>query len=373
MSLDTDTKNDFNKNKKSNDKFWIIFWITIILFAIVTIYSKIIPYIEEREGNQSIGKGIEGNQSSVVPSPIRINCMRANFSELERIARYSETQNDQNISREIDDQVDKIFNQYVYVNVESYLDYKFSVTTEYKEMLIVLIGQMENDFSEKYTTKYKQELAEKLIPADFDDKLQNIILESSNDLNNNIKDIMRSISNKLSNNISLSQEEQVICTNSFKKLDILMNQNIQNSINSADLNGLGVGGGVAGVVAAKMVTKKLAQKATIKASVKVASKVTLGVVAATAGLACGVAAPICAIGAATIAWFSTDYALMEIDETLHRQTEKDDLVASIKEVQEEVKKDMKNTLLNINTQITNELLKESKQIAETPIIDLVNQ
>lgn len=253
------------------------------------------------------------------------------------------------IERRIDEAVDNLFYP-TYTNVDPYLNDKYSVSGEYKE-----IGQGLSDWW-KDEDKLEEDIKNRIFGSDFGERYDNKLEFLDQEFRDLAKQHIRKIDEYASENIDMKLNPNIFDP---------VYRNLQNNIFIRELKianvvvvmlGAKFAGKIASAVAAKA-TAKLATKSAGKVAIKSATKAG----AAAAGLGSGAtlgagicvgtivgapAAPICAAAGGLIgsvaAWFGTDYIVVKGDEYFTRDKVKAKITSSIDEQRNILKRDLKS-------------------------------
>ncbi|MFA5234295.1 MAG: hypothetical protein WC390_07845 [Sulfurimonas sp.] len=334
-------KTTAKSNMSKNEKY---FWGTIVVFLIVFIVISLIALYkinsDSSKENEKDRKPIVVEKWLELPSQrIRQNL----FINQEKIKENLNLQI-QNINSKIDDEVDMLFEKIINENIDNFLDFHYSLVGGYVEL-----GTMAFSDYDKY-------INEKLLGNDFFDKLE----KSSKNITNFYEKSMKNHQDFVE---SISTDQVDLELNS-KALDSVKEE-INNNFMQQKIK-LGVVGAAIGTKVAALVSGKIAAKTAItsgaKAGTKLAASAGGAVAGASAGILCGPGSIICSpVGAAiggVIAWFGTDVIINTIDEKLHREELKEEILNSINETKMELKN-------NYISSFEHEIVRFSEQIQES--------
>ena len=335
---ETVTESSMSKNEK-------YFWGTIVVFLIVFIVISLIALYkinsDSSKENEKDRKPIVVEKWLELPS----QRIRQNLSINQEKIKENLNLQIQNINSKIDDEVDMLFEKVINENIDNFLDFHYSLVGGYVEL-----GTMAFSDYDKY-------INEKLLGSDFFDEIEKsskIITNFYEKSMKNHQDFVESIST-----------DQVDLELNSKALDSVKEE-INNNFMQQKIK-LGIVGTAIGAKVITLVSAKIAAKTAItsgaKAGVKVATSATGAAIAgASAGLLCGPASIICspigAIAVGVMVWFGTDVAINKVDEKLHREELKEEILSSINETKTELKN-------NYISSFEHEIVRFSEQIQES--------
>lgn len=340
-----------SKSEGFEKYFWGTLIVLIMGYVILTLSAKIntddIKQITNKE--PLIIKYIE------VPSDKIKENLTANQQQiLENFQQQVEK-----INNSIDKEVDTIFHETINKNIDTYLDFHYSVFGSYSEL-----------FTMASDSNYEQFIREKLLGTDF---------------NKQIEKATENITNVYKN--SLNEHQDFITKTATEGVDLQLNSKALERIKS-DINNnllgqevkLGVIGGAISVKITSLILARVGTKVAVKTSAKVATKMAGAGGGATAGgfagLACGPGAAICSpvgavIGAVGV-WIATDVAINTADEKLYREELKKEILNVINEEKQKIKNEYISVLNPKIQDISNQMqyqfrnanIKEKKQIKD---------
>lgn len=317
---------------ETKKNFLIGFWSVIILLLLFTAYGIYQKYTPEQ-------KIIDIQKKKALTSSVieKLAPFLNNFTKEQKEKIL------QDMEKNIDKSVDVLFEN-AYKNIDSYLDFHYSVLGEYKELTLAI------------TDNLQKNIQKKLFGEDFDTAFTALQNSISKDFTKHISKLADEIKTQLNQNVQLStQEEKEVFDTLVEIFEIQIQQSVNRVVRSTTLGATAGGGVVAAAVASKLVAKKVAQKAAIKGGSKFAAKLVASGTAATSGLACGPFALICGAVIGTTVWIGTDIALVAADENLNREGTYNDIKISIDETKQLLKDDLKNqykTILeNVNSEV----------------------
>ncbi len=196
-------------------------------------------------------------------------------------------------------------------SVDAFLDFHYSVYGEYAEIIAMLAGDIDKLIKQKI----------------FGDDFEQDRRKALNKINKQFK-LSAKNQTKFISDIALKDiDKQLFGSSELRKLkrDIRFNQNIK--IGKAISSSTGVAGAITAKANGKIV-KSIVRKLTIKIGSKPVTKKVLAVISSI-GILCGPAAPACVSGLISLLWFATDYATIKLDEHLHREEFKQEIIALI--------------------------------------------
>ncbi len=295
-------------------KFEKIFWATILVLlavylALEFMASRHFYQDRSREKSDTASKELYKEIEIVVDSArVRLNLendrtMQAILSNLD------ETSLD--INRTVDRETEKLF-AVAYGNVESFLDFHYSVIGEYVELGSMAGGKIEEHIEEKLFGKRFIESTDETLGA--------IAAAYHARLDAHLEFITSQAQKGV--DVTLNIE-----TFSRLKADIRHNILIQQG-KIATLMAAAIAAKIAKTVAAKIAIKQ-ASKISAKVASKAAIKGAAAASGAGAGVMCGPLVWVCSPVAAAAMWFGTDTAVVNIDEHFNRDEFRRDIIASL--------------------------------------------
>lgn len=245
----------------------------------------------------------------------------------------------------IDENIERLFLP-IYNRVDKYLDFHYSIVGEYSELGAAATG------------KISKSIEERLIGSDFSKNLQGL----SNTLNDKyIEELIKQqkfLDSYVTQGIDNSLNNPIL---SKLKQDIQKNMEMQQK---KLLTILGIGTSykvIVGVLSTK-IAAKLSSKLVIKGAAKASSKLGAAGSGLVTGAVCGPGAIICSPLFAFAAWFGTDALLISGDEYLHRELFKKEIIQSINEQKNILKKQYKKIYVQELKQHSNDLIEKYKAL-----------
>lgn len=236
--------------------------------------------------------------------------------------------------------------------VDDYLDWYFTVTGEYSRLLAAVAG----GFPELMQSKLEETVFGGAgLEAEIR-SLREMALASTLESYVSVASVTR---NTLEQAIGDNS-----CLKDFMQFEPMLN--VENDIRragSAFATGSVVGSATSAALAKKVISSTVAKVAT-KQSFKLAAGAAVKAAAKKGGaslMAAGTAAAICApsgpvailcgFGAGAIAWLGTDKVFIEIDETLHREEMKADILVTLREATQELSSHLRNEQIMLSNNL----------------------
>jgi len=315
-----------------------IFWFVIAIFASIYIYL-------EFQSKNHTPKRTEPILKSVIKIVDDNQTISKNLT-LAAPKLQKELQKGANvISLSIDKNIDLAFKP-VYKNIDTFLDFHYSVLGEYVELGASATG--------KIADSIKKRLFKDRFEKDIKIARENIDNDYTNVLNIYISDLNKSAFKGIQADIN-------------QDLFGIVNKEISQRVKEQKIKGATL---LSTIIIGKIVTKiaskmaiKAASKSLVKGAGKLATKSAISSEAAAGGAICGPFVFICAPIAATVAWFGTDKVIVEIDEYLNRDKLKKELISMIdskkKRLKDTLKSKYKNSLIKLDKMIKDSLKNRS--------------
>ncbi|WQT56788.1 hypothetical protein KVE55_01870 [Helicobacter pylori] len=250
----------------------------------------------------------------------------------------------------INTQIDGFFDLVEY-NVDKFLDWHYSIKGDYSELALKLGEQIGKKTGLSAEDVLAKKLQEKLLGKDYEKRL----------------DVLKKVLSKTYASL-LSQHEKFVSETALKGVDTDLSQNAKildtlgdEVVRKLKVNFTGTIGATAGLsglaIAAKL-TPKLVAKIGAKLGAKVGAKFLAKIGTAVSGsLTCGPFVPVCFLGV----WFGSDAAINFIDEWLHRDDFKKEILNNINEVKENLKNSYKQQFNDSFVKISQELQESYKK------------
>ncbi|GAA7944393.1 hypothetical protein HpHA275_07320 [Helicobacter pylori] len=251
----------------------------------------------------------------------------------------------------INTQIDGFFDQ-VENNVDKFLDWHYSIKGDYSEL--ALFAAKKTDLSAEDAVA--NVLQEKLLGKDYKQRLD-------------------AITKKLSKTYGslLNQHEKFVSETALKGVDTDLSQNakildtlggeVARKLKANFTGTIGATAGVSGLAIMAKLTPKLVAKIGAKLGAKVGGKFLAKIGTTLSGSwTCGPFAPACTI----TLWFGSDAAINFIDERLHRDKFKEEILNNINKVKENLKNSYKQQFNDSFVKISQELQESYKN---APVVE----
>lgn len=305
------------------------FWNTILFFIVVSFVLLVAVFIKQNNQENSTNSknppktAITSNIVEIFSDEIKQNLKNKAPLILEN---FEATKDDLNYI--INSNLESFFNTLIDENLDSYLDFHYSVKGEYIQLFSMAFGDINNLINEK------------LLGNDFNNKLN---LVSNNIIENSYKSIEDHLN--FTKNLATTGVDLKLNQNSLSNLSEKIENNLkQNLVNTkATLITSAVATKLAISIATK-VSAKVAAKTTAKMSAKLATSST----ATTSGVLCGPAVAICGTIAGIVTWFGTDAVVISADEYLNKDEFRKEIIDSLNEAKEELKAEFTPILEQFN-------------------------
>ncbi|EJB69974.1 hypothetical protein HPHPH45_0247 [Helicobacter pylori Hp H-45] len=251
----------------------------------------------------------------------------------------------------INTQIDGFFDTVEY-NVDKFLDWHHSLKGDYSD-LALFVAKKTGLSAEDAVANVLQE---KLLGKDYKQRLDAII-----------KRLSKTYASLL------NQHEKFVSETALKGVDTDLSQNakildtlgdeVARKLKANFTGAIGATASVSGLAIAAKLTPKLVAKIGAKLGAKVGGKFLAKIGTAVSGSwTCGPFAPACAIGL----WFGSDAAFNHIDEWLHRDKFKKEILNNINEVKENLKNSYKQQFNDSFVKISQELQESYKN---APVVE----
>lgn len=300
-----------------------IFWTTIVVFFVIYLT---IHFIGIERLSAKYKKEIKQPLLEATVAYLPTDDVAKNLDKNQNIINKNLNQQIDILNATVDKEVDRLFKQ-VENNVESFLDFHYSVKGEYLELGAMLSNSLEEKIQEKifgkdFTKKY-------------DIAMQNIAQKYKLSIDNH----STFVENIGLENIDLKHNAAAL---ERMKEDIKRFQ--YNIATKISLAGVGAGAQLAVLLSSKIALKagsKVTGKAVVKGGAKLAAKEAAAATAAAAGTLCGPFVWVCSPTAAAIAWVSTDVIVVSADEKLNRDKLKQEILDSLDQDKKRLKQELK--------------------------------
>ncbi|MFP6313722.1 hypothetical protein ACLGE0_02135 [Helicobacter pylori] len=328
------------KRKKSSRMFWGC----IIGLCIVVIIDKIIAFGgSSQEAKADKPKKLFKYVEKILPTDI----IKDNIDSHQAEINAALNSGIEEMNGVINTQIDGFFNIVEY-NVDKFLDWHYSIKGDYSE-LALFVAKKTGLSAEDAVANVLQE---KLLGKDYKQRLD-------------------AITKRLSKTYAslLNQHEKFVSETALKGVDTDLSQNakildtlgdeVARKLKANFIGAIGATAGVSGLAIAAKLTPKLVAKIGAKLGAKVGGKFLAKIGTAVSGSwTCGPFAPACAIGL----WFGSDAVINFIDEWIHRDGFKKEILNNINEVKKYLKESYKMGFDNSITKFSQELQEDLKNI-----------
>lgn len=332
------------KNMSSFEKlFWIIIFLLTIAYTILIGMASYRSGVSSNENNNTMVASDEIIQEiEVIVTSDRIKKNLENNRTVEEIKKNLQ-KNMFILDKKIDMEINRAFRQ-AYSNIDPFLDFHYSVVGEYMELGGMAAGTME------------KMIEQKLFGSDFPIRLKDSLKVISSEYEIRLAEHFDFINQKATTKVNINLNSEII-----DDLQKHVEQNIK-------LQGSKMGVLVTAKFAPKLV-KIAATKIAAKSSSKIAAKMAVKLGAksaaagsgAVAGALCGPAFWICSPIAAGALWFGTDAVVSSIDEIYNRDEFKQDIMDSLVNQQNLIKRKLKQSYERTAKKLSEEIVVKYKQ------------
>lgn len=211
-------------------------------------------------------------------------------------------------------------------NVDSYLDWYYSLPADYERLATMITGTAESFVAEQFQNQIEQGIDDSQLEAEFDS-----FVEQASQLKAGIEQELAGY--------ELSGVPEWLVTTKEMLADDFLSQPLEPTEKLMDAGariGIGTATGVVGGVLAKTLvekamTKQFCSKVVAKISSMAASRAAGGVVGGALGTIGGPLGTVAGVAAGTALGVGVDYVLLNIDEMQNRETYKQEIIATIEE------------------------------------------
>ncbi len=319
------------------------FWGGLIVLVIVVLFLKIFAFggsSEEAKAHKP--KKLYDYAEELLPTDI----LKYNINSHQAEINAALNSGIKEMNGVINTQIDGFFDLVEY-NVDKFLDWHYSIKGDYSELALKLGEKF--GLSAEYALAKK--LQEKLLGKDYEKRL----------------DVLKKVLSKTYAGL-LSQHEKFVSETALKGVDTDLSQNAKildtlgdEVVRKLKVNFTGTIGataGLSGLFIVGKLTPKLVTKIVAKLGTKLGAKflAKFGTAVSTS-LTCGPFAPACFLAV----WFGSDAAINYIDEWLHRDKFKKEILNNINEVKENLKNSYKQQFNDSFVKISQELQESYKK------------
>ncbi|GAA8446403.1 hypothetical protein HpNP61_09090 [Helicobacter pylori] len=311
------------KQKKSSRMFWGTIIVLLVVYFSVKFFAYSEPSQETKTARtQKIIKPAKRYIEKLLPTDI----IKDNLNNHQSKINAALNSGIEEMNGKINTQIDGFFDIVEY-NVDKFLDWHYSIKGDYSELAL---------------------FAAKKTGLSAEDAVANVLQEKL--LGKDYKQRLDAITKKLSKTYGslLNQHEKFVSETALKGVDTDLSQNAKildtlgdemaRKLKANFTGAIGATAGVSGLAIMAKLTPKLVAKIGAKLGAKVGGKFLAKIGTAVSGSwTCGPFAPACAI----TLWFGSDAAFNYIDEWLHRDKFKKEILNNINEVKENLKNSYK--------------------------------
>ncbi|MFP6261055.1 hypothetical protein ACLGDC_01095 [Helicobacter pylori] len=332
------------KRKKSSRMFWGV----IIGLCIVVIIAKIIAFSGSSEETKADKpKKLFKYAEKFLPTDI----IKDNLNNHQAEINAALNSGIEEMNGVINTQIDGFFDIVEY-NVDKFLDWHYSIKGDYSELALFVA---------------------KKTGLSAEDAMANVLQEKL--LGKDYKQRLDAITKRLSKTYAslLNQHEKFVSETALKGVDTDLSQNakildtlgdeVARKLKANFTGAIGATASVSGLAIAAKLTPKLVAKIGAKLGAKVGGKFLAKIGTALSGSwTCGPFAPACVIGI----WFGSDAAFNFIDEWLHRDGFKKEILNNVNEVKENLKNSYKQQFNDSFVKISQEFQESYKN---APVVE----
>lgn len=332
------------KQKKSNRMFWGTIIVLLVVYFSVKFFAYSEPSQETKTARtQKIIKPAKRYIEKFLPTDIIKDNLNNHQAEINAALNSGIEEMNGVINTQIDGFFDPIEN-----NVDKFLYWHYSLKGDYSELALFLA---------------------KKIGLSTEDAVANVLQEKL--LGKDYKQRLDAITKRLSKTYAslLNQHEKFVSETALKGVDTDLSQNakildtlgdeVARKLKANFTGAIGATASVSGLAIAAKLTPKLVAKIGAKLGAKVGGKFLAKIGTTLSGSwTCGPFAPACAI----TLWFGSDAAINFIDEWLHRDGFKKEILNNINEVKENLKNRYKQQFNDSFVKISQELQENLKNI-----------
>ncbi len=323
------------------------FWGGLIVLVIVVLFLKILAFggsSEEAKAHKP--KKLYNYAEKLLPTDI----LKYNINNHQAEINAALNSGIKEMNGVINTQIDGFFDL-VEHNVDKFLDWHYSIKGDYSELALKLGEKLGKKFGLSAEDALAKKLQEKLLGKDYEKRL----------------DVLKKVLSKTYAGL-LSQHEKFVSETALKGVDTDLSQNAKildtlgdEVVRKLKVNFTGTIGataGLSGLFIVGKLTSKLVAKIGSKLGAKLGAKFLAKIGTAVSGsLTCGPFAPACFLGV----WFGSDAAINSIDEWLHRDEFKKEILNNINEVKENLKNSYKQQFNDSFVKISQELQESYKK------------
>ncbi len=328
-------------NSTSTDKFWIAFWATIIVLAIIY-FSAVYEASKEDSKVKVTDNGTVVVISDEIAKAWKIIAPSI-IVNIDDFINKTKSETD----ALIDEKIDAVFSP-VYGQIPKFADFHYSVTGEYMEIVAALSQDMGNRVQDILFNQ-----------VGFEGNLQSAFNKINEQSNEKISGAMGRINSDIQSKIGLGNNDMNLLTKTLH-LTIQDVKNRFSSLTYSTIRGTaGIGLTTTGAVLAKIMGQKLAVKVAAKTAVKTSVK-EVGILsgAGSGAAVCAVGGPLamvaCGLVGGIVAWVTVDKLIVEIDEHYNRKEFEQELRSMVDQQKQEIKQGLIKAYTTALTTIADE-------------------
>ncbi|WP_162981373.1 hypothetical protein [Helicobacter pylori] len=333
---------------KKQKRYSYIFWGCLIVLFVVYFSIKFFAYSEpSQEAKADKPKKLFKVVEKILPTDI----IKDNIDSHQAEINAALSSGIEEMNGVINTQIDGFFDIVEY-NVDKFLDWHYSVKGDYSELALFVAKKTGLSAEDAVANVFQ----EKLLGKDYRQRLD-------------------AITKRLSKTYAslLNQHEKFVSETALKGVDTDLSQNakildtlgdeVARKLKANFIGAIGATAGVSGLAIAAKLTPKLVAKIGAKLGAKVGAKFLAKFGTVVSGSwTCGPFAPACAIGL----WFGSDASFNYIDEWLHRDGFKKEILNNINEVKENLKNSYKQQFNDSFVKISQEFQESYKN---APVVE----
>ena len=339
---------------KSMSKFEKYFWITIIFLLLIFIILNILAFL-----NTKVEEDFTQKNTSIIEQflfeTISSDQVKNNLNNSKEKINKNLNKELKFIYKTIDDEIDSVFNSVIDNNLESFLNFHYSVIGEYSELGAMASG------------KIGKTIEKRLLGSDFTKKITSSTENIGTAYNNSVQNHLLHI-------------HQL----AIQDVDMKLNSSTITAINDDIKRNMGLQGSKIGAILVARIMPKIAKVIVVKLSSKAAAKIVAKTSAKSAaklaaagggGLAggwCGPAAIVCSPVLALGAWLAVDVAIVSGDEYFNRDEFRSEIIKLLNQQRDVLKQEYKSLYFksfsefskSVQEQYKNMPIKERKKLKD---------
>ena len=247
------------------------------------------------------------------------------------------------LEEKINNEMDKVFS-YGMENIDTYLDWHYSVIGEYTKLGTMATGELANTIEHK------------LLGSRFQKKLKEANSNISGEYKELAKSYYKSVEKRLLKDVEIDKNRDVL-----KDVNDEVDGFLALQREKVGVVGLGLGTAMISKMALRFASKSLV-KVTTKVALKTATKFATAGAASLTGLACGPAAVVCGVAAGVTTWFGVDYIFVVVDEMQNREKFKKEILEDLRVQKQHLKFEYEKMYAQSFKKMSEELEKSYSEI-----------